>query len=106
MARARVADQADLFAGEGRASSAAPSAPADFIDRIREELHATLACVQAAHVLPWPDLTRTYVAELRFESIARWLPPEEARALTEAFGTEMERLYRAVGEDRPERAVT
>jgi hypothetical protein len=45
-----------------------------------------------------PDLTRTTVAELRFNSISRWLPAYEAAAMREAFDAEMARLYEA--EDR------
>lgn len=106
MAKARVAEQADLFvadAGETRPALGGEAVPEDFVERIRAELQATLARAQAAEALPWPDLTRTYVAELRFESIAGWLPGEEARELREAFGVEMERLYRAAGEERPKR---
>lgn len=79
---------------------------AELVERIRQEMQATLARVQAAEVLPWPDLTKTYLAELRFESIAGWLPAEEAEAFKAAFGREMERLYRAAGEERPERATS
>ena len=37
--------------------------------------------------------SRTTLAELRFNSIAVWLPAEEAAALRAAFETEMARLY-------------
>jgi hypothetical protein len=66
---------------------------AAFVDRIRSELNDTLALVRAADRLPWPDLTRTTLAELRFKSIVRYLPPLEAAALTAAFDAEMDRLY-------------
>ena len=36
--------------------------------------------VQAAELLPWPDLTRTTLAELRFNSFARFLPDDESSA--------------------------
>lgn len=65
----------------------------EFVERIRSELTATLAMVRAADRLPWPDLTRTTLAELRFRSIVRWLPAEEAEALRAAFDTEIDRLY-------------
>ncbi|MFL5334913.1 MAG: hypothetical protein ACJ8H8_17405 [Geminicoccaceae bacterium] len=48
--------------------------------------------MRAAELLPWPDLTRTTLAELRFNSIARWLPDAEAAALCQAFDAEMTRL--------------
>lgn len=67
----------------------------DFVARIRAELNETLALVRAAELLPWPDLTRTTPAELRFNSIARWLPDAEAAALRSAFDAEMGRLYDA-----------
>ena len=70
----------------------------DFVAQIRAELNSTLALVQSAELLPWPDLTRTTLAELRFNSIARWLPEGEAAALHQAFDAEMTRLYDA--EDR------
>lgn len=67
--------------------------PLDFVARIRAELEATLNTVRGAERLPWTDLTRTTLAELRFHSIARWLPDEEEAALRAAFETEMTRLY-------------
>lgn len=67
--------------------------PADFIARIREELEGTLAIVRGAGSLPWPDLTRTTLAELRFHSIAGWLAEDEANTLRAAFESEMSRLY-------------
>jgi hypothetical protein len=54
-----------------------------------------LTFVDAAELLPWPDLTRTALAELRFNSIARWLPDAEAAELRSAFDAEMGRLYDA-----------
>jgi hypothetical protein len=67
--------------------------PPEFVARIRSELEATLRTVQRAATLPWPDLTRATLAELRFHSIARWLPEGEASALRAAFEAEMARLY-------------
>jgi len=67
--------------------------PADFVERIRDELTSTLAMARAAAQLPWKDLTRATLAELRFNSVARWLPPDEATALREHFQQEMTRLY-------------
>lgn len=67
--------------------------PADFIERIRAELDATLQKVREAELLPWPDLTHTTMAELRFHSIAAWLPQAEATLLRTSFEEEMARLY-------------
>ena len=65
----------------------------EFVARIRSELNETLQPVRAAELLPWPNLTRTTLAEPRFHSLARWLPDAEATALRQAFDTEMTRLY-------------
>ena len=74
--------------------------PEEFIARIRAELEATLRTVRAAATLPWPDLTRATLAELRFNGIAGWLPEPEAEALRAAFDAELARLYQAE-DDRP-----
>ena len=76
--------------------------PADFIARIRNELEDVLRTVREAETLPWPDLTRATLEELRFNATAGWLPADEAAALRTAFEAEMTRLYEA--EDR--RAAT
>jgi hypothetical protein len=70
----------------------------DFVARIRAELNDTLQLVRAAELLPWPNLTKTTLAELRFTSIAGWLPEDEATALRQAFDAELTRVYDA--EDR------
>lgn len=67
--------------------------PADFVERIRDELTSTLAMARAAAQLPWKDLTRATLAELRFNSVAGWLPSDEAERLRECFRREMTRLY-------------
>jgi hypothetical protein len=98
--------QPDLFADQeiGRVERAAVTLeqpPAEFVARIRDELEATLCTVRQAEALPWPDLTRATLAELRFHSIARWLPEDEAAALREAFEAEMRRLYQLEDDRRP-----
>lgn len=98
MARLRSGDQPDLFASLGGVSSA-EAPPSDFIAQIRGELTDTLARVRAAVALPWKDLTAATLAELRFNSIAGWLPDDEASALRLSFQCEMNRLYAAVEED-------
>lgn len=84
--------QPDLFASLEAASSR-PSMPAEFVERIRGELRATLARASRADTMPWSDLTQATLAELRFHSIAGWLPVDEADGLRSAFKIEMERLY-------------
>ena len=100
-----ASSQTDLFP-----ELAQPDAPSrtefqvtpEFVARIRGELNETLALVRAAELLPWPDLTRTTLAELRFNSLVRWLPDAEAAMLRDAFEAEMTRLYDA--EDRRAKA--
>ena len=100
MQRHRSARQPDLFEGVGNAGiQEAP--PEDFIARIRNELTLTLAQVRDAAALPWRDLTAATLAELRFRSIAGWLPVDEAAALRAKFQREIDRLY-AVAEASPE----
>lgn len=85
--------QADLFdAGPGSGVEAPPD---DFVARIRDELRETLALARGASALPWPDLTRATLAELRFRSVSNWLPPDEAEAMRAAFEAELARLYAA-----------
>ena len=88
----RSSRQSDLFAAAGETLLQEPP-PADFIARIRGELTDTLARVREAAALPWRDLTAATLAELRFNSIAGWLPDDEATALRAAFQCEMNRLY-------------
>jgi hypothetical protein len=52
-----------------------------------------LARVREAAALPWKDLTAATLAELRFNSIAGWLPEDEASASRGAFQCEINRLY-------------
>ena len=78
--------QPDLFEDAVKFPPAAPAT--DFVARIRNELNGTLACVREAAALPWKDLTAATLAELRFNSIAGWLPEEEAGALRAAHRME------------------
>ena len=71
------------------------------ITRIRGELTDTLARARETAVLPWKDLTTATLAELRFNSIAGWLPEDEASALRAAFQCEINRLY-AIAEAQEE----
>ncbi len=74
----------------------------EFIQGIRDELCETLALARGSGSLPWADLTKTYMVEMRFNSISRWLPRREAVALRKAFAAEMDRLYEAADQMRPE----
>ena len=88
--------QLDLF-GDQPSGTPAPVvtfvADAALVDRIRRELIGTLEMVRAADALPWPDLTQMTLAEMRFRSISRYLPDEEAGELCAAFDVAMERIY-------------
>ncbi len=96
MSSHRLDSQPDLFASSGPLASEQPgdeAPPAEFVDRIRTELLETLARARSAAALPWSDLTQALLAELRFKSIANWLPQSEADRLREDFETELVRLY-------------
>ena len=105
MSNQRLGRQPDLFASSGdlfdpREDEEAP--PADFIERIRGELQDTLALAAGATVLPWADPTKALLTEMRFHSIANWLPADEAAELRHSFAAELDRLYEAaddVGDD-------
>lgn len=94
-----MARQADLFeavqpaSGGGYAALLDEPPPADFIERIRNELIRTLATARAAARMPWRDPTAATLAELRFNSITNWLPSAEAEALRLSFNREMARLW-------------
>jgi hypothetical protein len=108
MATIRSARQPDLFAaanavsGGGYAASLDEPPPADFIERIRSELQSTLALARGAMTMPWRDLTAATLAELRFKSIAGWLPADEASTLRASFAREMARLWEIVERDAAE----
>ena len=74
----------------------------DFIQAIRDELLATLALARGSAAFPWPDLTQTSMVEMRFNSMSNWLPRVEALGLRREFAAEMDRLYQAADEARPE----
>lgn len=92
------AAQPDLFASVDRPKrhmmDDIEPPPEDFIQRIRDEVTATLEKASTAERFPWRDLTQTMLAEMRFHSITEtWLPAEEAARLRSAFAAEMARLY-------------
>ncbi len=69
---------------------------------MRDELLGHLAKARAASTLPWRNLTEDYLIEMRVYSMSRWLPEAEARALRRDFGLEMDRLYEAADQARPD----
>jgi hypothetical protein len=57
-----------------------------------------LKLVQDATAFPWKNLTVATFEEMRFNGMARLFPPEEGRALLEAYAVEVERLYALIEE--------
>jgi hypothetical protein len=109
MSTYRSAQQPDLFESAcprrgGYATLPQEPPPAEFIERIRNELRATLATVRGAARLPWSDLTKATLAELRFNSITNWLPEAEAAVLRDSFGREMARLWDVAAQEAEEEA--
>ncbi len=108
MPSSRSPRQRDLFEATEAASAPSYAAllqeppPADFIERIRNELVGTLAMAREAARMPWKDLTAATLAELRFNSITNWLPASEAEALRESFGREMARLWNIAAREAAE----
>jgi len=104
----RFADQPDLFDSPQRSPTWSlvdeldEHPGEDFIQGIRDELCGTLALARASATFPWPDLTQTYMVEMRFNSMSNWLPRQEAVVLRRTFAAEMDRLYEAADEMRPE----
>lgn len=99
---ARFAHQPDLFVADPDPDNPAASLdePPDeaWIQRIREELQATVALAQRSAKLPWGDLTKSMMAEMMFDGKACWLPKAEAHALRAALAAELARLYDAEDE--------
>jgi hypothetical protein len=87
----KSAAQPDLFA-EAKVE-AEMEVPEDFIARQRDELHTMLAFACNAEKFPWANYTNSTLAEMRFDGLAHWLPPEEAHALRDAYAKELDRLY-------------
>jgi hypothetical protein len=98
----RDSAQPDLFGSPHDGASRQPDLfepmPESFVAQIREELLATLALARDAETLPWPNLTRATLEELRFNSIANYLPRAEADDLRARFGAELARLYQLADE--------
>jgi len=104
---ASVSNQADLFdrprdsANWSLADELDEHPGEEFIQRIRDELLATLALARRSATLPWGDLLQAVMAEQRVKSMSDWLPRHEADALRRDFAVEMARLYRALDATQP-----
>ena len=88
----RVA-QPDLFAQKPGQSKPAHNESPAFVESVRQESLASLAVVQAATALPWPDLTGFLLAERRFWSLLHWLPEEEGASLRRDCDAHMDRIW-------------
>ena len=87
-------DLFDTLPVAGKADDAElPGMPPEFVDKIRRELSGTLALARDAERLPWGNLTSATLAELRFNSVSRYLPTPEAEAMRADFERELVRLY-------------
>jgi hypothetical protein len=65
---------------------------------IRKRLHAKLALVKSAQVMPWTDLLDIIREDNAFRHAKDALPAAEGAALWAAFEVEMERLYAIMDE--------
>lgn len=82
--------QLNLFEPERPIPARRPSNPAF----VRKHLVRVMNMVRAAEHLPWSeDETADWAA--RFPRLAATLPPDEGKAMREAFAAELERLRRA-----------
>ena len=82
-----------------RDPSRAPEAPDDeIIAIVRARLHAALAPVKLAHVMPWSDMLTIIREDNAFRFGKDVLPPTEGAALWVEFNVEMDRLYAIMNE--------
>jgi hypothetical protein len=89
------AKQLDLF------GSPSPPPPSEaYLAEVRSRLHATLALVKAAQVMPWQDEMTIIHEDNGFRRAKDLLPPEEGAALWAEFDVEMDRLYAIMNEGK------
>jgi hypothetical protein len=89
--------QADLFGTPSRVSDE----PSDEIVAIvRARLHAALALVKSAEVMPWNDMLTIIREDNAFRFGKDVLPPDEAATLWAQFNVEMDRLYAIMNEGK------
>jgi len=91
------ASQADLFGTQSRVSGT----PGDHIvEIVHARLHATLALVKSARVMPWGDQLTIIREDNAFHFGKNLLPPAEGAALWDQFNVEMDRLYAIMNEGK------
>lgn len=64
-----------------------------FMEIVHRDLDALMTKARDAEKFPWKDFTQSTLAEMRFEGLLKWLPPEEATRMHDAFAAELDRLY-------------
>ena len=84
------ARQANLF-GDPPSSSEEPSP--EIVQIVRARLHAALALVKSAQIMPWEDQLSIIREDNAFRFSKDVLPPAEGAALWTEFNKEMDRLY-------------
>lgn len=87
-----LASQPDLFAAEATPTEDAPARDPAMAARIEAELAGELARLAALDRFPWPDLTASALAELRFDSLSRWVAEPRGAALRAAHAAALDRL--------------
>ncbi len=87
--------QPDLFAENSPQDGAAGVVSDEVASLVRERLRATVAMMQGAARLPWPDAVAAALAENAFRHDMTALPAAEAEMLWQVFDAEMDRLYAA-----------
>jgi len=91
------ASQADLFGTQSRTGEP----PGDeIVALIRARLHATLALVKVAPVMPWTDRLAIIREDNAFRFGKDALPQAEGAALWAEFDAEMDRLYAVMNEGK------
>jgi len=88
---ASAPSQLDLFAAPPQADAPYRVTEADRAP-VRRDLYALLEKAQKAERLPW-DYTQAALAEMRVDSMSKWLPDDEAANLRQLFADELDRLY-------------
>ncbi len=89
--------QADLFETPSRISD---SPNEEVVTIVRARLHASLALVKSAAVMPWPDMLTIIREDNAFRFGKDVLPAAEGAALWAAFNVEMDRLYAIMNEGK------
>jgi hypothetical protein len=91
--------QPDLFSAEEEKEPLFGYTLPDYILAFRRpEALAMLKLAQEATEFPWKDLTVATCEEMKFNGMVRLFPPEEGRALLEAYASEIIRLYALIEE--------